>query len=418
MVDAGPDTFLARAAEGVELCRKLDLTDELVAPVAAVPAYIHRDSKLLPLPSGTILGIPTDFDAVAASGLVSSEGLARARQDLVLPETTYTDDCSLGWYCRQRLGDEVTMRLVDPLLGGINASNIDNLSLESAFPALATIAKTTKSLVEGLRAHQKSVGATLGSAKPTTAGKPSTAPPVFYSLPGGVARIIDRLVERLEHPANPNFTPVRLHLDSPISDLRQLDTQQIVLACPAPVSSRLLKSINQEASQQLATIDYTSVSQVTFEFNRSATDPVLDASGILFPRVDGLVATAATWLSSKWDHYNTADKVLIRVSSGRADDLRSATMTDDELIAQLLEDLSTVININQPATAVRVQRWVGAFPAYTPGHTDRIQHAKSALQDSHPTIRLAGAAYDGIGIPACIRSGQRSAQELLQAGPG
>ncbi len=416
MVDAGPDTFLARASEGVELCTELGLADELVAPIAPVPAYIHRDGKLAQLPSGTILGIPTDLDAVAASGLVSAAGIDRAKQDAVLPQTTYVEDCSLGWYCRQRLGDELTMRLVDPLLGGVNASDIDHLSLEAAFPALAKIAKASPSLLEGLREHRKSIGPTLGSATSTDEADQAPPAPVFYSLAGGMARLSDRLVERLQAPTDHSLTPARLHLDTPIRSMEELDAQMAILTCPAPVASRLLATSNGEASRQLATVDYTSLAQVTFVFASDATDPILDASGILFPKVDGLVATAATWLSTKWAHYDSEERVIIRVTSGRSDDTRSFDMTDEQLTNELLSDLSTVIDISQAPKAVRVHRWTNSLPAYTPGHATRMNNARTALAEmTNPSVAIAGAAYDGIGLPACIRSGRQAAQKLLQA---
>ena len=35
-----------------------------------------------------------------------------------------------------------------------------------------------------------------------------------------------------------------------------------------------------------------------------------------------------------------------------------------------------------------------------------------------PGLRLAGNAYDGIGVPDCIRLGRKAAAELIQAGAG
>jgi len=60
----------------------------------------------------------------------------------------------------------------------------------------------------------------------------------------------------------------------------------------------------------------------------------------------------------------------------------------------------------------RVTRWGGALPQYAPGHLGRVAVARSALAEL-PGIALAGAAYDGVGIPACIRSGSAAAERLL-----
>jgi protoporphyrinogen/coproporphyrinogen III oxidase len=187
-VDAGPDTFLARVPHGRQLCQDLGLADELTSPVAPVPAYLHRAGALHPLPVGTVLGVPTDLDALAASGLVSADGVERAARDLELAPTPIEGDCTVGELCRARLGDEVTDRLIDPLIGGINAGSVDSLSLAAGAPQLAVAARGG-SLIAGLRRARGAVGATLGSA--------SADEPVFYGLPGGIARITERLAEAL-----------------------------------------------------------------------------------------------------------------------------------------------------------------------------------------------------------------------------
>jgi len=59
-----------------------------------------------------------------------------------------------------------------------------------------------------------------------------------------------------------------------------------------------------------------------------------------------------------------------------------------------------------------VTRWTDAFPQYTVGHVDRVrsmQQAATAL----PGLALAGAAFHGVGIPACIASGRRAAGAVL-----
>ncbi len=62
-----------------------------------------------------------------------------------------------------------------------------------------------------------------------------------------------------------------------------------------------------------------------------------------------------------------------------------------------------------------MQRWGGALPQYTPGHLDRVVAARSALRAAHPTLRLAGAGYDGVGIPVCVRSGETAAEGIITA---
>lgn len=401
MVDAGADTFLARVPQGRQLCEDLGLADELTSPVSPVPAYFHRDGKLHPLPTGTVLGVPTDLEALAESGLISAAGVARAAEDLDLPSTAIGDDVSVGAYFRARLGDEVTNYLIDPMIGGINASDIDRLSLRAASPMLWKAATENRSIIAGLRKAREGVGATLGSA--------GADEPVFYGLPGGTARIIDRLVEELGD--------ANLRLDSRIEDLGNIKADHIIIDTPAPVTAQLLRSISPSAAELLDTIEYSSVAQVTVELAKSAVDPVLDASGIMFPRVDNTVITAATWFSTKWAHYagtpGPDETVLIRMTSGRYGDTRPIAMDDETLTTRLMNDLRSVITIDAEPLHTRVYRHVDALPQYVPGHESKVDDILAAVRKDARSIELVGAAYRGIGLPVCIGSGREAAARIL-----
>jgi oxygen-dependent protoporphyrinogen oxidase len=411
LVDAGADNFLARAPEGVELCRELGLFDELTTPVAPVAAYLVGNGELRQMPAGSILGVPTDLEALTASGLISPAGVERARVDLTAEPTPLDpdlDDLSVGALCRARLGDEITDRLIDPILGGINASDIDRLSLTAGAPLLAAALSRSHSLMEGLAQLRPSTGGVLGG-RPTGSGQ---APPVFYGLPGGTARIVDALVARLEGTES-----VELRLQSPIDDLAPLTAtvDAIVIATPSFVAAELLASANPEAAAELAAIEYASVAQVVVELPLDQLERELDAGGILFPRVDGTMITACTWLSSKWAHYRRPGTALLRLSSGRYGDDRPAAYGDDELVTTLLAELDKVIGVSGPPIAARVQRLTNALPQYQPGHAGRVARVEEALSSSTPHLVVAGAPYRGIGIPACIGSGRKAGRELIDA---
>lgn len=410
LVDAGPDTFLARVEPGRQLCHDLGLGHELTHPVAPVPAYLVRNGQLYELPTGSMLGVPTDFDALVASGLISPEGVARARADLEAPPTPIGEDLSVGALCRDRLGDEVTDTLIDPLLGGINASDIDRLSLRAGAPLLAAAIDRSPSLVDGLRSLRPTSGPTLGAAGDD---------PVFYGLPGGIARIVDRLVTALTAPDDPSIgadggPPARLLVSNPIRSLAELPpADAVILATPAFAAAELMANACPPAAERLATIEYASVAQVTVELPVEAVGCDLDASGILFPRVEGTVITACTWLSTKWAHYRRPGRVLLRLTSGRFGDDRPARLDDEELTATLLAELGAVVGVSGSPSATRVIRWDRGFPQYTPGHGRRVARIRDAIASGGPDVLLAGAAYDGIGVPACIDSGRRAAASAV-----
>jgi oxygen-dependent protoporphyrinogen oxidase len=180
-LEAGPDTFLARVPAAVDLCHQLGLGEDLVAP-ATWRAYVWTRGRLRPLPEGHVLGVPGRLGALARSGVVSRPGLARAGLDLVLPRHRFSDDPSVAEVVGARFGREVVDRLVDPLLGGIHAGTTERLSLASVAPAVAEVASRSRSLLLGLRGR--------------VAQPPSG--PLFLSLRGGLGRMVERLVDRLE----------------------------------------------------------------------------------------------------------------------------------------------------------------------------------------------------------------------------
>ena len=410
-VDAGPDTFLARAPSGRRLCQDLGLADELTSPVAPVPAYLHRDGSLHPLPTGTVLGVPTDLDALAASGLVSAEGVARAALDRSLPPTTLAGDCSVGELCRTRLGDEVAERLVDPLLGGIHAGSVDTLSLEAGAPQLAEAARRSGSLLDGLARLRDEIGATLGSAQHRQ--------PVFYGLPGGIARITERLVEELggadlrTGSAAQRVERLTAGYRVALAQAGPVDVDAVVVASPAFATGELLEPLSPPAAEDHRAIPYASVAQVTLEYPSSATDRPLDAAGVLVPRVDGFVLTASTWFSTKWAHYADPDRILIRLTSGRYGDTRALALDDAGLVATLTAELQRLTPLRGEPSAVRVHRWVDALPQYLPGHVRRVERIEAALAAEAPGVIVAGAAYRGVGIPACIDSARRAAAAVM-----
>ncbi len=394
MVDAGADTFLARVPQGRQLCADLGLADELTSPVAPVPAYLHRDGALHRLPADTVVGVPTDVDALAP--YISAEGIARAAEDLTRPATPLEPDVTVGAYFRDRFGDEVTDRLIDPLIGGINASDIDELSLSAAVPQIAAAASSQESIMEALRSMRARIGATLGS---------TSTEPVFFGLPGGIARIATALGEAIGNE--------RIQLDSAPA-LAELDADKILIATPAKPAAALLRPVSPRTADLLERIPYASVAQVTVEFAAEHVSPHLDASGVLFPRCDGQILTACTWFSTKWTHYQRPGRVLLRMTSGRFGDERALELDDAELTARLISDLGAVVSITGEPTAIRVHRWLDALPQYVPGHRANVDAIVRTLAEDAPHIALAGAAYRGIGIPATIESGRSAATSLLR----
>ncbi len=409
VLDLGPDAFLARRPEALQLCRELGLEDELVPPATSA-AYVWCRGRLRRLPEGLVLGVPTDLGALARSRVLSPLGLARVALEPLVPGRRLAGDEALGAVVRRRLGDEAHRTLVDPLVGGINAGDTDRLSMEMTAPLLAAAARARRSLVGGAR-------------RAAVPGRRGPGGPAFLTLAGGLSRLIEALVTRLTAAGVEVRTGAPVDALEPSGDggyrLRlasgALEADAVVVATPAWVAGRLLAPHAPEAAATLAAVDYASVALVALAFPVSALGRPLDGSGFLVARGEGRLMTACSWASSKWAHLDPGDQVVLRVSAGRAGDARAQALDDEALVARLGLEVGQALAITAPPSEVRVTRWPRAFPQYAPGHLARVATAEAELTARLPGVALAGAALAGVGLPACIASGRRAGDRA--AGP-
>ncbi|NED52948.1 protoporphyrinogen oxidase, partial [Micromonospora aurantiaca] len=188
----------------------------------------------------------------------------------------------------------------------------------------------------------------------------------------------------------------------------------VLLAVPARPAARLLAAAAPEAAGTVGALDYASVALITLALPGPALP---ELSGFLVPAVEGLTIKASTFFTTKWGHLRRPDGLaLVRASVGRYGDETSLQLTDDDLADVVHRELSAVLGAPLPVPVARhVQRWGGALPQYTPGHTARVAAVRTALRAAHPTLAVAGAGYDGVGIPVCVRSGETAAEEIITA---
>jgi oxygen-dependent protoporphyrinogen oxidase len=198
-------------------------------------------------------------------------------------------------------------------------------------------------------------------------------------------------------------------------DDTQLDADGVVLAVPAAPAGRLLAGIDPDAADMVDSVEYASVVLVTVAVAAPGIRRPLDASGFLVPRGEDLLLTACSWASAKWAHLGGAasDPVLLRASAGRAGDPSALDLDDADLIARLLDDLEQTMGLAAVPAEVRVTRWPQSFPQYEVRHLDLVAEIESSLASRARGLAVAGAAYRGLGVPACIEQGRRAARIVL-----
>ncbi len=415
-VDEGAESMLARRPEGLGLVAELGRRDDLVHPGTTTSAILSR-GELRALPSGQVMGVPSDLRALAASRVLSPAGLARVPLDLVLPETPRGADVSVADYIGARLGREVVDRLVEPLLGGVYAGLVERLSFDATMPAVAAAARSHRSL--------------LNAAQGVREAAPKNPGPVFTTLPGGLGTLPQLVADDIAAAGGTVRTGAtvrelrrlpdgwRLTI-GPTRDPEHLDADAVVVAVPAAPAARLLKPDVPAAARELEGIEYASMAIVTLAYRATAFPRLPKGSGYLVPAVEsapergGRGVKAVTFSSVKWPHLRDRDPeiIAVRCSIGRYGEEHALQRTDAELTATAMAELAATCGVAELPAETRVTRWGGGLPQYNVGHADRVARVRSAIA-GQPGLAVAGAAYDGLGVPACIASARAAATRVL-----
>jgi oxygen-dependent protoporphyrinogen oxidase len=401
-VDEGAEMFLRRVPEALSLVDALGRSAELVSP-QSTSASLWSRGELHPMPTGTVMGLPSD--PATLRGVLSAAEVARVTLDRFLPGTAPGEDISVGDWVRRRVGAAVADRLVDPLLGGVYAGRADHLSLAATIPQLPR--------------DERSLLAAAGRAIPAV---PSTEP-VFAtvtggmgSLPASVAGAIEsaggvivtgRAVRRLERTEVAGWRVVH----GPTTDEQPIEADAVILALPAAPAARLLAGIARIAATELAAIEAASMAIVTTAW-RCDDVPATTSSGYLVPATYRRPVKAVTFASSKWAHVGGDDVAIVRCSIGRHGDVGDLQRDDADLAAAAAAELTTYAGFHGVPIESRVTRWGGALPQYAVGHPDRVARIRASVAEV-PGLAACGATYDGVGVPACIRSAHRAVAEVL-----
>ncbi|GAA1374083.1 protoporphyrinogen oxidase [Streptomyces beijiangensis] len=402
--DFGAESMLARRPEGVDLARAVGIGDALQPPAVASASLWNR-GELVPMPKGHVMGVPGDPQAL--TGVLSEQGLRRLAQDLELPRTDIGEDTALGEFIAARMGREVVDRLVEPLLGGVYAGDVYRTSMRASVPALYEAARSHDTLTAAVRSIQARTAAT------------ATDTPVFAGIDGGIGTLPLAVAAAIRAAGGD------IQLDRPVHELRRtaagwrlrtdggfVDADAVVLAAPAWAASALLADASPAAAAELAAVEYASMSLVTLAFRRSEVN-LPQGSGFLVPPVDGHTIKASTFSSQKWAWADRdPELVLLRTSLGRYGDEAHLHREDAELVDVSLSDLGEATGLSAKPVASVVTRWIGGLPQYPVGHLARVGRVRTAVA-ALPGLRVCGAAYDGVGIPACIAGAHRAADEIL-----
>jgi oxygen-dependent protoporphyrinogen oxidase len=415
VLDGGPDSFVAARPHAATLCKDLGLGDRLIPTTEKNrKVYIRRRGSLRPLPEGLVLAVPSRVWPLAKSGLFSLPGLIRMGLDLFLPRRDDGEgDESVGHFIRRRLGDEALERLAEPLLGGIYAGNVDALSLRATFPQLLEMERKHRSLILAAMAQK--------AAHPPVKGK--AAPSMFLSLLGGMGELVDALARAVAEAGGTVRTGAevaavaeggegaRLRVQVK-GDAEAMPADDVIVCTPAFVAADALDGLEPDLSAVLREIPYVSTATIIAGYPRVDVPHPLDASGLIIPKSEKRGALAATFVTSKWAGRAPNDMALIRIFVGGHRDPDALAQSDEDLCALARRELEALVGVRARPHFARVFRYERANAQPVVGHAERLARIRR-LAGKHPGLRLAGAAFDGVGIPDCVRQAEEAASAVV-----
>lgn len=409
VLDVGAEAFLVRRPEALSLVEELGLRGHLTHPTSAAPT-VRAGGRTVALPTRTVLGLPGAATDVA--GLLSEQGVVRVAAEPTVPlRWEPGQDAAVGQLLRERAGDELVDRLVDPLLGGVYAGRADALGLRATLPAVAS------ALDRGAGSLLAAASAVLG---PPPAGPPlSGTSPVFGTLRGGLSALVNALV---------TAAAVRPQLGRPVRGLARtpdgwqlelgsanqpthLDADAVVLAIPAPALWRLLADTLPAASAAAGRVEIASCAVVGLALPLEAARALPEASGVLVAATEPLAVKAFTFSGRKWAHACSDDVMLVRASLGRHGEARVLQRDDAALVDVVRADLAALTGVTAMPVATVVARWGGGLPQYGPGHLDTVAALERAVA-GWAGLAVAGAALHGVGLPACIATADVAARRI------
>ncbi|HET6326757.1 MAG TPA: protoporphyrinogen oxidase [Planctomycetaceae bacterium] len=421
IAELGADSFITNKPAAIELCRRLGLVDRLIATESAHrQALVLRRGKPVPIPEGFMLMAPAQIWPVLASPIFSPWGKLRMGLEYFIPRRADSRDESVASFVRRRLGTEALDRLVQPLIAGIYTSDPEKLSLAATLPRFIEMEQRHGSLIRAARTQRRAAeDSSEGAARESGARYG-----LFASLRDGMSELIDALVRRIEGAGvihrNRRVRTLRRggegdgEFTVETSDGRELAFDVIIVSLPATRAAGLLSSVDGDLSGALAEIEYASSAIVVTGHHERDVEHSMKASGLVIPAVERRKILSVSFASRKFAGRAPAGEVVLRTFVGGALQPELLQRSDEDLTRLVCSELGDILGVRGEPTFVRVSRHDGAMPQYHIGHRDRVARIK-ALVAGHSRLALAGNAYEGVGIPDCVQSGENAAQRVFSA---
>lgn len=403
IIERGPESFIDHDESMIEITKHLGIQDEVVCNREG-QTYVAVGKHLYPIPKSILFGGAPIVPSLLTSGIVSLSGKFRAAGDLLLPKTKEDKDEPIGDFFRRRFGKEVVENLVEPLLAGTFAGDIDRLSIQSMFPEIYEMEKQYRSLIYGMKKTQFSLlhsqvkgFQTFKNSLETLVEKIEEHLPPKSILKGVKVESIDKLQDGTLQIYFNNIAPLKCHA--------------VIVTTPLNEAKKMFEHYG--FFHEIPDMNYATIATVTMAFKKLENQLYEDAINFYFSRNSDISITTCTWCNHKWDNVAPAGYDLLRTYIGRVGDEVIVELSDADIEKTVLHDLEKSLGIKQQPQFTVVSRWKQSMPQYTVGHEKRLQKMREILKKEFPHVKLAGSSYEGISVPDCVSQGKQAAREIM-----
>lgn len=415
LFEGGPDSFITEKPWALRLCQSLGLEEALIRTNPRLRrSFIFLKNRLVPVPEGFYLTAPGNLGSLIKTPIFSIPGKLRAAMDLWIPPRQSPEDESIADFIRRRFGREVFEKLGQPMISGIYTADPEKLSLRATMARFETMEREHGSVIRALMQRKKKAQ-TVQSAESASGPRYS----LFLSLRGGLGQLVETLLQKSEG--------VHFRHSSPVKKIRKnqeqwavellngevLPADSVCLALPACRAAEIVADLPGELARDLASIPYESVATVNLVYRREDVPHPLNGFGFVVPQIEKREIVGCTFTSVKFQERVPDEKhILVRAFMGGALHPETFALSDAQMQAKIQKDLRDALQITQPPVYVLVRRYAESMPQYYVGHLEKVKAIENRCL-RHRRLYLAGNAYQGIGVPDCIRRGQDVAEKLF-----
>ena len=413
VIERGPDSFISQKPAAIQLCKQLGLEDRLTGTNPNSPnTFVYTGGKLMTMPDGLSLMIPTKFLPFALTPLFSLPGKIRMALDLLIPRKEGDSDESLASFVRRRMGEEALSKMAEPMLAGIYASDPEKMSIGSTFPMFVETERKYRSLIIGMLARKKAM--LMNSSK-----HPTTSYSLFMTLKDGLGEMVDAVIKKspgVQFKSGAKVAALEKKEEgwhAKLEDGWECQADAIILATPAAITSKILYPIAPDSAELLNRIHYVTTATVTLGYKKEGFSHSLDGFGFVVPKAEGCSILACTWTSSKFPHRAPEGYVMLRCYLGGAIQEEIAEKDSETLEKLVRDDLQKIMGIKETPVFCKVFQNHKSNVQYHVNHSERIDAIMENLKN-FPGLFLTGSAYHGIGIPDCIQDGNQTAESVFE----